>query len=125
MKKGQKDIIEFPDSTVNVQVKFSEKDMKFLDESEKTDTIFLYYFVYLYPKLIGLISTIIGIFSYEWQRMYGSCLTRTPRASFNYSDLLAKDQDYIPHYTMGWLLGERPEAVSPTREPPSDPKFHR
>ncbi|KHJ90555.1 hypothetical protein OESDEN_09601 [Oesophagostomum dentatum] len=93
-KLEQKDVIEFPDSTVNVRLAFSEKDMKLLDETEKTETT---------------------------------------------------DAEYIPFFTMGWLLGEKykpfvmgctpeqpddrtpndPEAVSPDRVVPTDPKFFR
>ncbi|KAK5969964.1 hypothetical protein GCK32_011063 [Trichostrongylus colubriformis] len=84
-------------------------------------------------------------FLYEWQRLHGSKLTRNIRASFNYAELLTQDKNYIPFYTMEFLFGERykgfiipctgdvddertpnePEAVSPTRIVPADPKFHR
>ncbi|VDM68620.1 unnamed protein product [Strongylus vulgaris] len=174
MGKQPEDVIEFPDSTVNVKLAFSEKDIKLLDDesTETTDTsrvsessgsnikfaaslavlssagitiIVLHSLASLSTTLSGIASLIIAIIAYEWQRMYACSLSRIPRASLNYSDLIDKNKDYIPFYTMGWLLGERykpyvmgctpeepddrtpnePEAISPDRELPKDPKFLR
>ncbi|EYC29395.1 hypothetical protein Y032_0006g2955 [Ancylostoma ceylanicum] len=174
MGRSRDNVIEFPDSTEHVKVAFSEKDMKLLEETEiTTDTshvsatypphakftativvlssgglfqILLYCIASLCPLVSGLLSMIIGLLVYEWQRMYASSLTRTPRATFNYGDLLQKNKDYIPFYSLGWLLGEKykpfvmsctpfgipddrtpnePDAVSPERLVPTDPKFYR
>ncbi|RCN45950.1 hypothetical protein ANCCAN_07986 [Ancylostoma caninum] len=184
MGKSHDNVIEFPDSTENVKVAFSEKDMKLLEETEiTTDTshvslvyspnakftativvlssgglfqcgnpmislqqILLYCIASLCPLVSGLLSIIVGLLVYEWQRMYAPSLTRTPRATFNYGDLLQKNKDYIPFYSLGWLLGEKykpfvlpctpaggsddrtpnePDAVSPERLVPTDPKFYR
>ncbi|PIO64815.1 hypothetical protein TELCIR_13542 [Teladorsagia circumcincta] len=102
-----KDVIEFPDSTVNVNLKFDEKDMRLLDESETTETILLNAIARLKPACGGLLTLILMPFLYEWQRLHASKLTRNSRASFNYAELLALDKNYIPYYTMGYLFGEK------------------
>ncbi|CAJ0603315.1 unnamed protein product [Cylicocyclus nassatus] len=172
MKKRPEDVIEFPDSTFNVKLAFSEKDLKLLDD-ERTDTtdtsqvprgsnskftaalgivastgfliVFLNTIAYASPFFSGLASLVISMLAYEWQCLYGTNLSRIPRASLNYTDLLNKNRDYIPFFTLGWLMGERykpfvlggipdepddrtpnePEAISPERQLPTDPKFLR
>uniref|UniRef100_A0A7I4YQK1 SAYSvFN domain-containing protein n=1 Tax=Haemonchus contortus TaxID=6289 RepID=A0A7I4YQK1_HAECO len=170
--KDVKDVIEFPDSTVNVNLKFDEKDMRLLDESEGSETShisitpglaakfrptiyvlisfglllnLLNALAHLQPFLGGFLSLVLMIFLYEWQRMHGSKLTKNSRASFDYAKLLALDKNYIPFYALEFLFGERykgyvlpctggaddertpnePEARSPDRLVPLDPKFHR
>ncbi|WKY07362.1 hypothetical protein Q1695_007086 [Nippostrongylus brasiliensis] len=172
-KRNEKEIFEFPDSTVNVNVKFKESDLQNLEESDGSSDAshgskYLYQalaakfnptvsvlvsagFIEILlnglsswaPKFAGFITLVFVVFLYEWQRLHASKLTRNCRASFNFSDLLAKDEAYIPYYNMGWLLGPRykgfvisctgeddertpnePETCSPPRSP-ADPKFHR
>ncbi|KAE9415124.1 hypothetical protein Angca_001955, partial [Angiostrongylus cantonensis] len=122
-------------STANVKVKFDENDMRELDDTEGTDMSIFHQFARMSPLLAGSISTFFNAFLYEWQRMHSTKLTRNPRASFNFKNLLEKDKNYIPFYTLSWLFGEKykafiisctgveddrtadePEAVSPRRE---------
>ncbi|KJH49354.1 hypothetical protein DICVIV_04494 [Dictyocaulus viviparus] len=132
-----KEDFEFPDSTVDVKLKFDERDMKALDETESTDAsntphstvtqaamtkfnstligvcsfgffiAILNQFTLIFPTFVGFISIIFAIFLYEWQRMYSTNLTRHARASFNFKNLLEDDANYIPFYTLTWLFGEK------------------
>ncbi|CAB3406086.1 unnamed protein product [Caenorhabditis bovis] len=45
----------------------------------------------------------------EWNRVYGSLLTRKTKAIINFASVIREQKDYIPYYDMEWLLGKRYE----------------